>query len=458
MSSTSASSIKKLAIRGAIWTIAGYGAGQILRFGSNLILTRLLFPDLFGLMSLVYVFITGLHLFSDIGISTSVIQNKRGDDPEFLNTAWTLQVIRGMGLWICCLIIALPVSQIYNEPRLAWLIPLVGANTVIAGFNSTSLFTLNRHLSVKNLAIYEFLGQLISIVVMLIWAWFNPTIWALVVGGVVSALFQLAWSHRLNSGVPNRFAWDKGAITELVSFGKWIFLSTALTFLATQADRLILGKLFTFELLGVYGVAFTLSDIPRQLMLAVSGKVIFPSYSRLADLPRSEFRAKILRNRGPILIVLALGLAVLVSFGDLIVSVLYDSRYGAAAWMLTLLALGTWPIMLTQTIDSVLFAIGKPRYIAIGCFLSFLCFAIGIPVGFHLLGPVGAVLGVTVSNIPPWAVVAYALWRERLAVIKQDMITTALFVVAIAVLIAGRMALGFGFPGQELFQSTASMM
>ena len=69
------SSLKKLAIRGTIWTIVGYGASQILRFGSNLILTRLLFPKLFGLMALLNTFIIGLHLFSDIGIGTIIIQN-----------------------------------------------------------------------------------------------------------------------------------------------------------------------------------------------------------------------------------------------------------------------------------------------------------------------------------------------------------------------------------------------
>ncbi|MBI4783379.1 MAG: oligosaccharide flippase family protein [Oscillatoriophycideae cyanobacterium NC_groundwater_1537_Pr4_S-0.65um_50_18] len=451
MSSTGASSMKNLAIRGAIWTIAGYGAGQILRFGSNLVLTRLLFPDLFGLMSLVYVFIAGLHLFSDLGIHTSVVQNKRGDEPSFLNTAWTLQVIRGAGLWILCLVLAVPVSRLYNEPQLLWLLPIVGFNTIIAGFNSTSLFTLNRHLSIKQLAIFEFSGQFISILVMLIWAWFSPTIWSLVVGGLTSSLFQMLWSHKLNSGKVNRFAWDKSSIHEIVSFGKWIFISTALSFLASQADRLILGKLFTLELLGIYGVAFTLSDIPRQIVLAISGKVIFPTYSKLIELPRAEFLSKIQRSRGYILIALAIVLSVIVSFGDLLVATLYDSRYAAARWMLPFLALGTWPIMLTQTIDPVLFAIGKPRYIALGAFLSSCCFIIGIPVGFSLYGPLGAVLSVAVSNIPPWVVVAYALWREQLSVIRQDAVVTLVFGGAIATLLLARSMLGLDSPFNQLF-------
>ena len=90
--------LKKVATQGAYWTIANYGLSQALRFGSNLILTRLLFPDLFGLMSLVNVIIMGLGLFSDIGVGTSIIRSKRGNDPDFLNSAWTMQVIRGVGI------------------------------------------------------------------------------------------------------------------------------------------------------------------------------------------------------------------------------------------------------------------------------------------------------------------------------------------------------------------------
>lgn len=448
MSSASASTVKKLAIRGAVWTVIGYGSSQVLRFGSNLVMTRLIAPELFGLMSLVYVFITGLHLFSDLGINASVIQSKRGDDPTFLNTAWSLQVLRGLVIWLGALAVAIPAAQIYQEPQLLLLIPVVGFNTVLAGFNSTAIVTLNRHLSVKQLALYELSGQLVSVTVMLTWAYFNPSVWALVAGGMSSALFQLIISHRLNPSFRNHFAWDAQSVKELISFGKWIFLSTVLTFLSTQADRLILGKLFPLALLGVYGVAFTLSDIPRSLLLAISGKVLYPTYSKLVDLPRHEVRAKILRNRLPILAVLAVGLATLAGFGDFIVTALYREEYSAdASWMLPLLALGAWPIMMSQTVDPVLFALGKPQYVALGSFFSFLFYAIGIPLGFHSpLQEVGAVLAVACSNIPLWMVISYALWREKLSMFAQDILMTTVFLAVLSIFMLGRNALGLGIP------------
>ncbi|WP_416670812.1 oligosaccharide flippase family protein [Egbenema bharatensis] len=81
------SNLKKITLTGAFWTLIGYGGSQVLRFGSNLLLTRLLFPEFFGLMGLVNVFIIGLALFSDVGIGVSIVQNKRGEEPAFANTA-----------------------------------------------------------------------------------------------------------------------------------------------------------------------------------------------------------------------------------------------------------------------------------------------------------------------------------------------------------------------------------
>lgn len=446
------SSIKKQAIRGAIWTIGSYGISQILRFGSNLILTHLLDPKLFGLMTLVNVFIMGLHMFSDLGINTSIIQNKRGDDPAFLNTAWTLQVFRGIGLWLCCVLVAWPVAILYQEPQLLWLIPIVGLNTVISGFNSTALVTLNRHMAVGQLALYELGGQVVTIAVMLTWAYYNKSIWALVVGGFVSSLIQLIWSHRFNSGRSPRFTWEKESIRALISFGKWIFISTVMTFLAGQADKLVMGKVFSFDLLGVYGIAFTLSDVPRQVILAISGKVIFPAFSKFADLPREVFRAKIQKNRKMILIAMAVILTVAVSFGDIVIQVLYNQKYAAAAWMMPILAWGIWPVLLTQTIDPALFAIGKPRYVAYACFVSSLFIILGIPLGNQIMGSLGAVIAISSSNIPTHAIITYGLWRERLSCIRQDIWTTGLFLLLLAVVLWGRYAAGYGLPIDEYFR------
>jgi O-antigen/teichoic acid export membrane protein len=446
------SSEKKLAIKGAAWTIVSYGGSQILRFGSNLILTRLLLPELFGLVGLAYVFIVGVHLFSDIGLGPSIIQNKRGEDPEFVNTAWTMQIIRSFFVWLCLMLVTWPVANFYEKPDLLWLIPVISLNTLIGGFNSTAIFSLNRKMSVKQVVIFEFGTQIISTTVMIVWACLSPSIWAILAGGLSGSLVELIWSHFLITGKSNRFAWDRSAVKEIFSYGKWIFLSTVLFFLCSQADRLVLAKIFDLTMLGIYGIAFTLSDMPRQVIIAIGGKVIFPSISMLADLPRDELRAKILKNRNLILIPLAIGLAIFVSFGDQLILILYRKEYVAASWMLPILALGIWHTTLHNLMSSCLLAIGKSQYGALGNFATFLSISIGIPIGYHFMGNLGAVIAVAVGDIPTYLVITYGLWKEGLSCFWQDIKLTALFLSVLATILVCRFYLGGGLPIDQLFQ------
>jgi O-antigen/teichoic acid export membrane protein len=439
-------SLKKLAVKGAAWTLLGYGANQVLRFGGNIVLTRLLKPEMFGLIALVNVFLTGLQLFSDIGIRPSIIQNKRGEDPAFLNTAWTIQVMRGFGLWSISLLMAAPVAKFYEKPQLLWLVPLIGLTAIVAGFNSTSIASLNRKLELGKLTMLDLLAYAVQLIVMIVWAWFSPTIWSLIIGFFVAAFLKLARSHALNTGTPNYFTWDSDAVKELFSFGKWIFLSTAVTFLAMQSDRLILGKLISLETLGVYTVAYTLADIPRQISMKLGSSVIFPLLSQKKSLPRPVLRTKILQKRRLLLVVLAIGLSFLVSFGDFLVARLYDDRYVQATWMVPILAAGLWHTLLYNTMSSSLMALGKPFYIARATMLHLFVLSVGLPLGFSLMGLLGALIVVAFSDVPKYLVMMYGLWREGLSCIQEDLKLTLLFVGFVSLILFVRTQLGLGLP------------
>jgi len=447
-------SLKKLALHGAAWTILGYGASQFIRLVSNLVLTRLLVPELFGLMALVNTFIIGLNLFSDIGIMPSIVQNRRGDDPDFLNTAWTLQSIRGVGLWLACLAISYPVAAFYEDWRIAVLLPVIGLQTIFNGFNATSLATMRRHLQLRGLTILEIALQVISAAFMIIWAMVSPTVWALVAGNLLAAILRLAFSHLfLMKDFHNRFLLDKTAIAELFTVGRWVFINTAMAFLSQQADRLILGKLFTLELLGIYSIAFTFSDIPRAVIGRLSGSVLFPSMSKKADLPREEFREKILKNR---MIMLLGGAAVVVgltSLGDVLIQVLYDDRYRQAEWMLPVLALGMWFRVLFETMAPALKAVGKFQYDAWGSVFRLLLVGAGMPAMYFWVGPIGAVSMVALGDFPNYVVVAIGLWKERLQGFRQDLLASLFFAGLLGGVILIRVALGFGTPLDTLLQS-----
>lgn len=444
--------LKKRAFQGAAWSFMGYGGSQVLRLGSNLILTRLLFPELFGLMALINTMITGLRLFSDIGIGPNIIQSKRGDDQTFLNTAWTVQVIRGTGIWLVSLIAAWPLSHFYNQPELRWLIPIVAFTTVIEGFGSTAQFSLQRNLSFGKLEIFDLVVQFIASLVMIGWALVNPTIWALVVGTIISSTFKAIRSYWLIPGTTHRLMWEQQAVQELITFGRWIFISTIMFFLASQSDRLILGKLLPLSLLGMYSIALMLADVPRLILGRISNRVLFPILSKRVDLPRKTLREKILKLRRFMLLGIAALIIMIAVSGDFIINVLYDDRYKQAEWMLPILALGIWPNILAATISPTLLAMGKPFYAATGNFLKVAYMIICIPLAFSLFGVLGAVVVVAFNDLPFYLSVLYGCWREKLLFLAQDFKATVFMVASLMIVLAIRYQLGFGWPLQTIIQ------
>jgi O-antigen/teichoic acid export membrane protein len=438
--------LESTALRATIWTVADYGFSMALRVVNSLVLTRLLMPESFGLMTLVTTLVVGISLISDIGLGPSVIQSPRGDDPVLLNTAWTLQVVRGLAIFVVALLMAWPMSLFYHEPRLMLLLPALGINVVVNSFNSTNLLSMSRHMGVRRLFILDITTQLFALIVTAACAWMYPSVWALVIGTVLSQMYRLTLSYyrRLIPGIRNSFCWDKESVHSLVHFGKWILLATAFFFFASQADRLILGKYISFSLLGVYGIAYSVSDIPRAVINAFAQKVGYPFIAKMIHLPIQEFRKVFLQYRFRALLAGALMLCLMVHLGGPLVKKMYDHRYHGAAWMVPILALGLWHTMLYATTMPALFSLGKSRYAAIGngCY----CFAViaSIPLGFHYLGMPGAVIAVAAGDLPLYFVTVWGASKEGVSTWRQDLGATGVFVLLLAVAFAIRISI-FGY-------------
>jgi O-antigen/teichoic acid export membrane protein len=248
----------------------------------------------------------------------------------------------------------------------------------------------------------------------------------------------MIWSHRLTSSYHNRFHWDSGAAKEILSFGKWVFVSTALTFLSAQVDNLVLGKIFSLEFLGVYIIASVFANIPRQIIGQLSAKLIYPIISSQIQLQRNALRQKIMTKRRPLLLLVAPFLAVLIGFGDLIILTLYDERYAQGAWILPILAIGLWPRVLSYTIDPVFLALGKPKYTAYGNLAVFIVVALGAPVAFHFSGITAAIVVIASKELFAYIVVYYGLNKEEMEVGRQDIVSTVVLALWIVVIFCAR--------------------
>ena len=400
-----------------------------LRVVSSLVLTRLLVPAYFGEMTLLMTLITGITLLADIGIAQSVIQSPRGDDPVYLNTTWTLQWIRGIVLWLVAVAISWPMAIFYHDPKLKILLPALSLMLVISGFNSTNLLSLSRHMRVQRLFGIQGSTSAVSLIVTVIWAYYWPSVWAIIGGLLVANLYRLFLSFipAIAPGIRNSFCWDRESVHGIVHFGKWIMIGTAFFFFASQADRLILGRFISLTLLGIYSISYQLSDIPRAVILSLGNRVAYPFISKMLHLPQREFRADYLRYRFYALLAGAILLSIMAIWGNLLILKLYDRRYHDAAWMIPILTLGLWHTLLYQTTAPVLFSLGKAQYSAFGNAAYCAAVFAGIPIAFHFFGMFGAVIAVAAGDFPLYVVTQFGATREGVRPLGQDLQLTGIF-------------------------------
>ncbi len=402
------------AIRSAGWATFGFAFSQVMRLGANLIFARLLYPEAFGLMALVTVFIIGLGMFSDIGLGPSIMQNKRGDEPDFLNTAWTIQIIRCICLWLATCAIALPVANFYGEPMLAQFLPVAGLVFLIGAFNPTRIETAGRHLLIGRVVLLDLASNIIGTCAMIILAWATRSVWALVVGTVVGAAAKLVLNSLFLPGPANRLRWDQSSVGELIHFGKWIFLSTAAGFMISQADKAILGKYLTLEMLGIYNIGYFLASFPLFLGSAITGRILIPLYrdrspSALADNFRKMRLMRFALSAG--LLSLTLGMAF---FATTLVAILYDPRYAAAGAVVVLISSLVMPVQLIIiTYDQAAIAAGDSRrffyVLAVRATIQTAAFLVGVELG----GLVGALAAQGVAIVALYPLTVWLAWLHE---------------------------------------------
>jgi len=421
------------ALTATVWTIAAYGLSQSLRMVNSVVLTHMLLPEFFGLMALVSTLLLGVRLLSDIGLLPGVIGSPRGDEPIFLNTAWTIQIVRGIVLWIVVMLLAFPAVAFYHDKRLYALMPVLGFGLVLDGFVSSNMMTAARHIGVRRLLLIDLVQQILTIVVTVAWAFIWPNVWALVAGTLFSSVFKTTVSHIpvIMPGIRNKLAWERDAAHSLIHFGKWILLGTAFYALASQADRLILAHKVSFTVLGVYAIAFTFADIPRQVIQQFSYRVGLPFIAKLSYLPRHEFAAKVLKYRFYVLVAGAVVLSTVVNAGGPILLHFYDHRYAAAGWIVPVLALGLWHTLLYSMSGDILYALSVPKYNAIGTASYCVTMFTLIPLGFHFGGLLGAVIAVAAGDFPFYLVLTYGVQKQKVSVWRQDALTTGIFLVVL---------------------------
>lgn len=413
-------SLRKRGLAGSAWTIGSYGGSQAIRLGSNIVLAQFLSPAAFGIMTLVAVVLQGLRMFSDIGIGPALVQHARGEQPAFYKTAWALQAIRGVVLTVAGVGLAWPLAVMWGQPALVMPLMAMSFVNLISGFNSPALHLLARRMKYASLAAVELIPAVLIAIVTVGLATTLGSVWALVAGALSGTAAALVMSYLVLRDVEPGWAWDRGVVREQMSFGRWIFLSTLLTFAAGQIDRIVIGKLFTLDVIGLYGTAWALATVPTAVMSRLSGAVLFPVLSaRAREDPKSLGRA--LRRARGLLLPACSFCSLGVLLGAPLLFGLYPSKWGAASWICQLMCVAVWFSMLEFSCDRVLLALGDSRSMAAAQGAKLVGTVAGCLGGYALGGLGGFVLGPALGAAAGHAVVQAGLWRRGIRIVASDL-------------------------------------
>jgi O-antigen/teichoic acid export membrane protein len=400
-------SLSQRVINAGIWSVGGFGVNLVIRFGAILLMTRLLTPDVFGVMAIASVIVSTLAIFSDLGLKQSVVQNNLGDDRAFLNTVWTIQILRGFQVGSSALAVALaigsaahygliPKDSVYADPRVPYIVVSVSLTAIIIGFTSTKLYEAGRRLMIGRATIIEIVAQIAGLVCMLSWVAIDRSIWALVGGSICSSAVTAVLSHYWLTGVSNRWEWDKLAFQDIMRFGKWMLASSIIGALISNSDRLLLGGMISATELGVYAIAFNIFLFTEQLLTRVVVGVAYPAISEIVRERPHDLRTAYYRVHRIIALLAYFCSGLLMASGHALIALLYDARYADAGWMLQILAVGLIAAPF-QIASQTFMALGKPKLNTLILVLRLVTVIVAMPVGFRLFGLPGALIGFILS-------------------------------------------------------------
>jgi O-antigen/teichoic acid export membrane protein len=330
-----------------------------LRFVRYVILARILAPDQFGLMALVMVAASALEALTEVGIKQSVIQNKRGADPEYLNVAWWFQAVRGMGLFAFAFLAAPWISSFYERPELLRLLRVAFLAVLFRGFISPRAYVLEKQ---YRFGVVVFLIQgsgILGAVITIVSALIIRNVWALVIGFVSEFAIMCVLSYVFVPFLP-RFKMERGCLGELMEFARGMFGVPVLTMIAFETDVLVLGKVVTKDELGMYYLAMTLVLLPITLFGRVITPILLPAFSEKQD-DREALRRVLLRVVRSTAVFTVPLVAFMASCAGGVLAVVYGSEYAAVTIPCTVLCLLIVCRTQAPIFNSAYLAVGQPR-------------------------------------------------------------------------------------------------
>jgi O-antigen/teichoic acid export membrane protein len=436
-----AQSLRLRVQHGSFLTMGGFGAGQVLRLGSNLILTRLVAPEAFGLMAVAVSINIWAIMLTDIGIGSSVIRSKNSDDPEFLRTAWTMKILRNALIWLLILLAAGAVywlaelntfqaDSIYANSMLPWVMMGTGAQVMLGAFSSMNLGMAQRKLALGRVIGLEIGTQVLAMIVTISFAASGYGVWALVIGMLVSTSVSSIASHFIFPGPSMRLMLRRDYFFEIFNFGKWLIIASFFGFLVNRGDQILFGGYMDSNSFSLYAIAAMWVTAAAMTMQTLISRIFFPAFSEIIrERPHALNNAY---RKSRLLIDAA---SVIVAFGAFFLAepafaLLYPDNYAGVGYYVKLLS----PFLLLtpfRLINTLVLAGGDSKNFTGVTVLAGLSMLV-TPIAFSTFGEKAAIVCFSVIEL----VALPIIWRIGAKRIDIDPKVEARALAAIALILA----------------------
>jgi O-antigen/teichoic acid export membrane protein len=379
-----------LAFRASMWSVAGYGVSTVLRFVSRLALAKFLHDSSpMGDVAIIVVILAGLEMISDLGIGFNIVQHKRGDDGAFLGTAFSVQAIRGVGIWALASLLAAPVAWIYHDKDLIGLLLFGALGTLVRAFANPGVWVLTRRVELKGPTLLTVASEIAGFAVTIVWSILAPSAWAIVGGTLATSVVYAVGSHFL--GIKVRFAWDGKVARQIAQFGGWMILSSSTYFLSSRGEALMLRGSIPDAQFGCFAFASMLVTTPVSAITQLASQVFFPTLaSSIREDPQRALRLYT-RSKWMFTAVALCFAGGGMLLGPPIVHLLgLQGKFVGLEWMVQLLGLRAALEIYGSPTGTVLFASGASRYSAAGNAVRLVFLVVGLFLTLKLWGLPGA--------------------------------------------------------------------
>lgn len=399
--------LKQKTAHGALISVAGQGATFFIRVVSMLLLARLLTPKDFGLAGMATAYTGFLALFQDIGLSFATIQRPTISHAQTSTLFW-INMVAGVTLAAICTVTAPILSHFYHEPRLFWITVFIATSFVLNGASGLHRSMLQRNLRFTALTTIDLTSLVSSVVCGVGMALAGLGYWALAGSAVCAPAVTLigVWlAGRWIPGLPRRGT----GVGSMLGFGGAAMLNNVVTYVAYNADKVLLGRVWGAQTLGVYARAYQLINVPNLSFNTIFAQVAFPALSRLQN-DAGRFKSYFLKGYGLLLCILIPIAVACAMFAEDIVRVFLGAQWSESVPVFRFLAPTTLVFALINPFSSLMLATGRAmRSLKIGLVIAPVVF-VGYAVGVSG-GPTGVALGFSVSLA--LVVVPMAVWATR---------------------------------------------